>query len=143
MTLTLAETQAIVAERCAMFMERIEWTTANLVGPIAWAVQVLGYDTTSLNVADDADLANLPADYDTALVDVAEMRTLEMIEQNFGLVGMSVGDISQRFGELGDRLSEIIARKRTDVLARHGDKIVIPIGDIGKNAPKPISIKAW
>ena len=137
--LTLAQVQAAINGRCSMFMTRLDWTTDDLTPHVAWAVRALGHDTADFVLTTDAEIAEMPDSYMEALVDVSEMRSLEVMEQNFEEVSIRVGSIDQKIVELGQRLHTVVERKRSDVIAQHGGKLVIRLS---KDAERPASIKA-
>ena len=69
-----------------------------------------------------------PDSHVDALLDLAELRTLENLLGNYKLVSVRAGEIDQKFGELGQRLLVMLPQKRETVAAMHGDKLVIRLG---------------
>ena len=128
---TLADVEGVLHDRLGELLTVVGWPTASpnakLVDPIGWALRALGYPADLASVT-DSDVAQVPDSHLDALLDLAELRTLENLLGNYKLVSTRAGEIDQKFGELGQRLLTMLSHKRQTVAAMHGDKLVIRLG---------------
>ena len=99
----------------------------SLSDPIGWALRMLGFSPASLTTVDDSDLVAISGVYVDALLDLAELRTLESISGHLTSVGITVGPVSQQSGELATRVIAMARQKRSDVAAQWGAYLSAPL----------------
>lgn len=127
MALTRANLESILIRRTGkrMTFVALDGTTAtganaDLNDPIRSALRALGYAVASATAVADADLSPVDSDDEEALIDVAELRTLESILGNCDMVNLRVGQRDEALSDFAASLEKAIARKSADVKARHG-----------------------
>lgn len=98
-----------------------------LADPLAWGLRQLGYQPAALDTVVDADLIAVAAAHVDALLDLAELRTLESILTNYTQVDSKVGQVSESAGQLLDQLRNIAPAKRAAVQAAHGRYLIAPL----------------
>ena len=118
MAVTRAQLEAVLLRRCSTALEKagLDYLTDNgknpdLNDPIGYAVRTLGGTVADITEVVDADVSGIEAaDYD-ALLDLAEYRALETIQNTVAdLVSTSVGPQRQEFQQWGQALDSRLAR---------------------------------
>ena len=106
MTLTRANIEAILVQRCGAYMTAagmvvtIAGSNANLNDPIGYAVRMCDGTVTDYLTVADADILTVNStDYDK-LLDIAELRTLENILGNLDDVDITVGPRTEKLNQL-------------------------------------------
>jgi hypothetical protein len=124
---TRASIEAILIGRCGRLLvaaeldgTTVDGTNADLNDPIGWAIRQLGGAVASIGTVADADLAAIADDDTDALLDLAELRTLENTLGNLDLVDIQEGPERQALGQIGARLERAIVRKRAQIERDHG-----------------------
>lgn len=127
MALSRANVETILIRRCGRLLTAcdLDGTTVSgangdLNDPIASALRTLGYTVASRVSVVDADLAGVASGNEEALLDVAELRTLESALQNLDVVDVQVGPEKESLSQLGTRLEKAIDRKRAQVQRDYG-----------------------
>ncbi len=95
--------------------------------PVAWALRQLGYTPALLDMITDADLSGVASAHVDALLDLAELRTLESILTNYTSVDAKVGQVWEYAGQLLEQLRTLVPEKRKAVQAAHGRLLVSPL----------------
>jgi hypothetical protein len=124
-SLTRANVEAILIRRCGRLLTAasLDGTTVNgsnadLSDPIASAVTALGGTVASRVAVADADVATV-ADVE-ALLDVAELRTLETALGNFDATNIQVGERREDLDQIRKGLEKAIERKQAQVERKYG-----------------------
>lgn len=102
-----------------------------LTDPLRWALGMLGIQTDSIVVVSDLDLFKVMREQVDALLDLTELRLLETVLTNLVDVKVTAGPLSVNSSELPDRLTAIIADKRSSVGAMHRRFLAAPLDDAG------------
>lgn len=100
-------------------------TNVDLNDPIGWAVRTLGYPVADVTEVSSDEVEAVPSGKVNALLDLAELRTLESILGNLDLVSAQVGPRREELNDLARRLNERIPRKRKEIEQEHD----IPLGE--------------
>ena len=126
MTLTRANIEAILVQRCGAYMTAagmvvtVAGSNANLNDPIGYAVRMSGGTVASYVAVADADILTVDStDYDK-LLDIAELRTLDSVATNLDDVDLTVGPRSEKLNQLALNLQAIMERKATRVEKSYG-----------------------
>lgn len=128
---TLGEVTAVVDDRCRALLAEARAATGDPAKPsvaqcIAWALRMLGYTTaTILSPVNDEVTAVADAKVD-ALLDLAELRTLESILTNLNGVDLTTGPVSEDLSDLPDRIQKLIPEKRKAIGLMWGKYLVQP-----------------
>lgn len=143
MTITKVAVNSVIDDRCGAFLIEARRMTGDASKPsigqcIGWAVRALGYTTASLTDVTDSDLSAVPDIKADALLDLAELRTLQSIETNLTMVTSTTGPVSDQWNDLSKRLADIIPRKQALIMAQHGIALDKPL-DLQK---RPVRIRA-
>ena len=96
-------------------------------GCIGWAVRMLGYTTASILAPLDAEVSAVADAKVDALLDLAELRTLESILTNLNGVDLTTGPVLERLGQLPDRLAKLIPEKRKTAALQWGKYLAEPL----------------
>lgn len=136
MAITRANVESVLLTRAKKRMVVVgmdaitkDGTNADLDDPIAKAARVCGLQLVSLTVT-DGDLATLdPADFDK-LLDVAELRLLESIHNNFDMVDIKVGPRSENLSQMGGQIMKAIEYLTAKCLRDYGIGSEISAGSI-------------
>ena len=143
MAITKVAVNSVIDDRCGAFLSEARRMTNDPTKPsigqcIGWAVRALGYTTASLTDVTDSDLSAVPDIKADALLDLAELRTLQSIETNLTMVTSTTGPVSDQWNDLSKRLADIIPRKQALIMAQHGIALDKPL-DLQK---RPVRIRA-
>lgn len=135
---TVAEVTAVVTDRCGAYLAQARVLTGDPTKPgvapaIGWAVRMLGGPTASLTTVTDGEVAAASGSLD-ALLDLAELRTLEAIQTNLTAVNVTAGPVQQEYGDLAKRLAEIVTQKQKHTQARYGALLTVPLTEGAKRA---------
>jgi hypothetical protein len=121
---TRAQVEALLIRRTGKLLLKVglDGTTVNgsngdLNDPIGWGLRKLGVTPANPVAVADGDVAQVTRL--DALLDLAELRTLENILGNLDLVTAEVGPRKEEFNDLARRLAQMIPRKREQVEAEH------------------------
>ncbi len=127
MALTRANIEAVLVRRCGRLLTAagldsttISGANADLNDPIGWAIRQCAGTVASLVLVADTDIATVAESDLDKLLDLAELRTLESIQENNDLVDIQSDDQRKAWAALGTRLELIIARKRASVARIYG-----------------------
>ena len=137
MTLTRANVETILVQRCGAYMEAagmvvtIVGTNANLNDPIGYAIRLCDGSVADYVSVANADLLTVDADYYDKLLDIAELRLLDSISTNLDDVDIIVGPRSEKLNQLAQNLQAIMERKAKRAEKAYGlDAPVIGSGAI-------------
>lgn len=133
---TLAAVETVLTRRLGSLLDEAGLSVEagpnpHLADPVAWALRALGYSVASIVDVSDSDLAPLATGHVDALLDLAELRTLEAVAGNMTAVDVTVGPVSERRGSLGDRVVKLVESRREAAQARWGGLLVQPLQDSG------------
>jgi hypothetical protein len=129
---TLAAVTAVIDDRLGVMLTTARAATGDSSKPsvaacVAWAVRLLGLPTAALATATDGEVGAVPTAQLDALLDLAELRTLERILTNLNQVDLTTGPVSERLGQLPQRLAELIPEKRKIIAAQWGKYLAEPL----------------
>lgn len=129
---TLANITDVVEDRLGALLSEARTATGDSSKPsvascVAWAVRMLGYSTAALLTATDAEVGEVPTAKLDALLDLAELRTLESIQTNLSQVDLTTGPVTERLGQLGTRLADLIPKKRKVVAMQWSKYLAEPL----------------
>jgi hypothetical protein len=132
MTITRSAVLTVLDHRCGAFLTEARKMTGDPTKPneeqcIGWAVRLLGYTTASLTDCVDGDLSPIPDAKADALLDLAELRTLESVQTNLTQVSSTTGPLRDEWNDLSKRLADIIGHKRANIAAQHGISLDKPL----------------
>lgn len=127
MTITRATTEAVLVSRLGEWLiaasldgTTVDGTNADLADPIAWALRTTGYTVASAGAPANSDLDDV-TDADTdKLFDLAELRTLLSIYQNYKKVDGKAGPVEGKADQLAQRMRARIADLRAQIFADYG-----------------------
>lgn len=132
MPLTIARLETELLARIAPFLLAVgldsttaDGTNADLRGPIRRGVLATGITPADLDVA-DSDIAAVAGWDLEKLLDVAELRALEVCWGNWSEVDEKAGEESQSLNQLADRLERRIA-----ALAKRITEPYVPVDELG------------
>lgn len=136
---TVADVTAVIEDRCSAFLEKARALTGDPAKPgtapaIGWAVRMLGYATASLTTVTDDEVGVVDAARLDALLDLAELRTLESIQTNLTAVSVTAGPLREEYGTLGDQLAALVTERRNVIGNRYGKWLVEPLTDAMRRA---------
>lgn len=131
--------ESILGRRCEAFLDL---TSMNAPFPnrymgdaIGWACRMLGTATASPEYATDAELALVSSTKDDALLDLAELRLLEIVLNNLRLVTVRVGQVTEELGQLRKTLEALIPQKRDYIAAQYDSLLTFSLkGDDARRA---------
>ena len=142
MALLRNDVETILTKRVGAFLVAVAmngvYPNPALSDPMAWALRMLGLTPASYTTVVDSDLVSVSGSMVDALFDLAELRTLESVQQNLTKVTTKAGPVEERLGELGDRLLKLIPEKRKAVAAMHGPLLAYSLGEGDK---RPVRIQ--
>ncbi len=142
MALLRSDVETILTKRVGAYLVAVAmngtYPNAALADPIAWALRMLGFTPAAYTTVADSDLVNVSSGQVDALFDLAELRTLESVQQNLTKVTVKAGPVQENLGELGDRLLKLIPEKRKSVAAMHGYLLAHSLGEGDK---RPVKIQ--
>ena len=126
MTLTRANIESILVQRCGAYMTAagmvvtVAGSNVNLNDPIGYAVRMCDGTVTDYVTVADADVVTVDStDYDK-LLDIAELRLLDSISTNLDDVDLTVGPRSEKLNQLALNLQAIMERKSKRVEKSYG-----------------------
>ena len=93
--------------KAANLEQRMDGHNRALADPLAWAMRQLGYAPSQINTVTDADLSSVSSAHVDALLDLAELRTLESILTNYTSVDAKVGQVWEYAGQLLEQLLDL------------------------------------
>lgn len=120
MTLTRANVESILVERCGTLMSFVSMAVtfaganADLNDPIGYGIRQVGGTVTDVTSVDDDDVATVGSDDYDALFDCAEYRLLNSIVGNLSAVDLQVGPRRESFDQIAKRV-----QTRADRLLKH------------------------
>lgn len=129
--ITVAEMLTVIEDRCGALLAQARAATGDAEKPslnacLSWAVRALGRSTASMLEATNAEVQGVAST--DALIDVAELRTLESILTNLNQVNLTTGPVKEDLSDLAERLAgEILPVKRKQVAMAWGKLLAIPI----------------
>lgn len=128
---SLADVQAVVGDRCGALLVEARAATGDPTKPsvdqcIGWALRMLGYATASILAPVNGEVTAVAALHVDALLDLAEMRTLESILTNLNGVDLTTGPVTEDFSDLPDRLAKLIPEKRKAIGLMWGKYLTQP-----------------
>jgi hypothetical protein len=129
---TQAEVEVVVRDRLGALLTEAAAITGDPNKPnveqcIGWAVRMLGYPTTSITVVEDSEVGAVTTAKLDALLDLAELRTLESIVTNFTQVNLSTGPVTEALGDLAKRATELAKQKRANAALQWGAYLATPL----------------
>ncbi len=135
MALTRANADTILLRRVAGLMDKAGIDSDGAAGTLtlgdglAWAMRMLGYTPASYLTVVDGDLDDVASSSVDALLDLAELRTLESIGTMYASVTSKVGPLEERLSDLAGTIQALLVRKRAMVAAMHGHLLVYPLDE--------------
>lgn len=126
MTLTRAQTERVLIGRTKKFLEAADMDSGNagtnqdLNDAVATALVDMGFTVASRASVADADIAGIAVGDENEFLDRAELRTLETILQNLDMVDLQLGQRSEKFDQLAQRIERVIARKTNTLRQTYG-----------------------
>lgn len=137
---TLADVQAVVTDRCGALLAEARTATGDATKPsvdqcIGWAVRMLGYTTASILAPVTAEVTAVAGSHVDALLDLAELRTLESILTNLNSVDLTTGPVSEDLSDLPDRVAKIAETKRRNVATMWGRYLATPLDSTADRRP--------
>jgi len=132
MSITRQDADTILTRRIGAYLEQANMTANGsvnpyLTDPLRWALYMLGVASASYTAVTDTDLQNVAAASVDALLDLAELRSLEAVLTNFTNVTTRVGQVSEDRSDLGDRIRTAIEDKRKRVAAIYDGLLAHPL----------------
>lgn len=128
---SLADVQAVVGDRCGAMLAEARTATGDPTKPsvdqcIGWALRMLGYPTASILAPVTGEVTAVASDRVDALLDLAELRTLESILTNLSSVDLTTGPVTEALSDLPDRLAKLIPEKRKAIGLMWGKYLTQP-----------------
>ncbi len=126
MGLTRAAIEGILVRRCrarlaaAGLSTLTDGSNPDLNDALCQALRALGLAAADAGSVTDADLAAVTAEQIDALLDVAELRTLETVAGNLALVDVAIGPRREELSQLADQVEKAIARLQRKIEREHG-----------------------
>lgn len=141
MALSVTDLNSILLKRTSKYLTAAGFVgnDADLVDPLRWALSMLGVTTASLTAIVDADLITINGIEIDALLDLAELRTLEISLGNLTSVTVKAGPVTQNLSDLAKNLISILDTKRKGIIARYKGLLVLPLDD---SAAKTVTLWA-
>ena len=141
---TLAEVEGVLTLRLGGYLSEAGMVVAsgsnpNLVDPISWALRMLALAPAALGTVTDADVALATSDKLDALLDLAELRTLESLRTNLIGINATVGPVSEERASIAERLAKWLPMRRAQVAAMHDHLLALPLTP---EAEKSIRLRA-
>lgn len=129
---TLSDVLAVVDDRVGALLAEARAATGDNSKPsveacVGWAVRMLGYSTASIRYAEEAEVQAVATAHVDALLDLAELRTLESVLSNLTQVDLTTGPVSERLGQLPQRLADLIPKKRQIVALQWSKYLAEPL----------------
>lgn len=132
MTMTRAVVDPLILSRVGVFLAKVgkDGTTANgtnadLAQILSWCVRRMGGSTASLALCTDLELSTINSD--DALLDLAEVRALELVQSNYIGADVKVGPIWEAGAAFSEQLANMLAAKRKAFDARYGSLVFPPL----------------
>ena len=117
MSITRAYVENVLILRCGNLMAfagldniTVDGNNADLNDPIGWSLRLLDHSVTDPKTVVDADLAVVPEEDHNALLDLAELRTLQSTLGNITTVSYKLGPRSENLSDLAKLLDGRIER---------------------------------
>ena len=128
---TLSDVLSIVDDRCGALLVEARAATGDPTKPSVyqcsgWGLRMLGYATASILVPNNGEVVAVVDAKVDALLDLAELRTLESILTNLNGVDLTTGPVSEDFSDLPDRIAKMIPEKRKAIGLMWGKYLVQP-----------------
>lgn len=122
---TRSQVEKLLLQRTGQLLTKVgldgttsDGTNENLADPIGWALSKLSAPPADPTEPIDAEVAAVGNLY--ALLDLAELRTLENILGNMDLVTAEVGPRREEYNDLAKRLLARIPAKRKEIEKEYG-----------------------
>lgn len=136
------DAETIILRRVGAYMDLVKiggnaGSNAHIADALGWAVRLLGHGTDSFTTITDADVEQVA--HVDAMLDLAELRTLEIIQGNITLVDLRIGQVDEKLSQLAARLAAMIPDKRATIAAQHNGVLSSPLD--GKDK-RPAVIKS-
>ncbi len=130
--MTRAVTDPLILSRVGTFLRKVgkDGTTVNgtntdLSQILAWSVRRMGGTTASLAACSDLELSTINSD--DALLDLAEIRALELVQSNYVGADIKVGPIWEAGAAFAEQLANMLEAKRKAFDARYGALVYPPL----------------
>ena len=129
---TLNDVLAVIDDRVGVMLSEARLATGDNSKPsieacIGWAVRMLGYTTASIRYPEETEVQAVATVHVDALLDLAELRTLESVLTNLNQVDLTTGPVSERLGQLPQRLADLVPKKRQLVALQWGKYLAEPL----------------
>jgi hypothetical protein len=129
---TLSDVLEVIGDRCGAVLAEARTATGDPTKPsvyqcIGWGVRMLGYTTASILVPTNAEVVAVADAKLDALLDLAELRTLESILTNLNGVDLTTGPVSEDLSDLPDRVAKIAEAKRKQIATTWGRYLANPL----------------
>jgi hypothetical protein len=95
-------------------------TNADLNDPITNALLQLEIVPANISSVADSDLTSVATTDYNKLLDLAELRTLESVLENYSKVDVEAGAVKAQLDDFGQRIERTIQRKREQIARRYG-----------------------
>lgn len=127
--LTRTDADALLTRRVSGYLTKASITgaaaTLTLGDGLGWGLRMLGYSPASHVTVTDTDLLSVTTI--DALLDLAELRTLESVSTMFSGTTVKVGPLEDRLSDFAKTLGETVASKRAAAAAMHGHLLAQPL----------------
>jgi len=127
MAITRANVEATLIKRLGQKMTAagLDGTTfsgsnTDLNDPIGMALRTIGVSVTDISLVTNSDLSGVTGDQIDALLDIAELRTLQNISGNLTAVDQSVGPRDMSLNQLSNQVEKAIERLTEYIAKVHG-----------------------
>jgi len=129
---TLADVELVTKDRLGALLTEAQAATGDPNKPsveqcVGWAVRMLGYSTASVAMTANSEVTAVSADRVDALLDLAELRTLESIVTNLTQVNLTTGPVTEALSDIAKRAAELAKQKRANVALQWGSYLATPL----------------
>jgi hypothetical protein len=144
MAITRSDVEFLLTKRLGGYLGRAEMSVGagenpHLTDPIGWALRQLGYSQASLVAVTNSDLSPVAAAHVDALLDLAELRTVESMLTNLDEVSVAAGPVKVEWSDLRKDLLALLPKKRSAVSAMWGHLLATPLDG---EAPRSVRLRA-
>lgn len=123
-----ANVESVLIGRCGALLaavgldsNTVDGTNSDLNDPIWFALNRCGYGVTDISAVSDTDISQVDDEDTAAMLDIAELRTLETARNNaISLVDITIGPRRESLSQLSTQLEKSIASKRAQIMLEHG-----------------------
>lgn len=144
--ITRPDVDHVLQRRLAGYLKRAEMESdapgdnEHLTDPLGWAMRLLGYSPALLADVTDDDLATVSMAHIDALLDLAELRTMESIVTNLDDVNITTGPIKTEWSALRSDLLKLLPERRKIVQAMWGHLLEVPLDGDAPTAVRLVAV---